>query len=326
MSMDVVLATLQCQKNARKKFPLPRSFSVPKLEERLAHFGKKCEPIAVSLCPTALQYKSNAPLTIDSSGMERVIATYHTDFLDKNQYHLIFNSATANSKLLKGKKNYRFLDKSQKSAPLNRVTVVIIYAKRVDETLKSTLFDLVCKNGGDGLDTVVLPCVIDLEQQICTFDSMRIPYIAFQHCAKNRGIRLIRRYLFNGKLPLSDSKDTIEPMEGIDPEQSLWAFWKTTRQEIILDEKERKMRFEKMEHRDILFEDDCIYLKWSDRGIWSSIEINEESKIVEIDDFDSWDYPKSNKIAKDTIKEIKNLVDTYFSNRGYTTQYISFDE
>ena len=323
MAMDVGLAMLHCHNTARKCFVLPKSFSTQKIERRITRFGKEYEPAVISPRPTTIRYKSNTPITFYSSGIEKVIATYPVDFLDKNQYQLIVNSATANSQALKGKKKHRFLDKAQKSSPLNRVTVIVIYAKKVDEKLRNSLYDVVCKNGGDGFDTAVLPCVIDVEKQICTFDSMRIPHMGFQYPVKNRGIKIIRKFLFNNKLPFADSSDTLDPIKDMNPEQSLWRFWKTTKKELILDDKEHKRRFEKMQHREIIFEDDYIYLKWKDRGIWLSVELNEELKTAEIDTIESWDYPKSNNIAKDTIKEIKTDINTYFAGLGYTAKYFS---
>lgn len=325
MAMDVGLAMLHCHNTARKRFVLPQSFSVQKAEKRISRFGKKCDPIAISPRPEVLQYKSNAPITIYSSGIEKVIATYHIDFLDKNQYHLIVDSAMANAKALKGKKKHYFLDKSQKCSPLNRVTVIVLYAKQVDEKFRNSLFDVVCKNGGDGIDTATLPCVVDLEKRFCTFDSMRIPYIGFQYPVKNRGIKIIRKYLFNNKFPFAASPDTLDPIKDMDSEQSLWAFWRRTKKELISDDKKLNKRFEKMEHREIVFEDDYIYLKWKERGIWVSVELNDELRTAEIDTFDSWDYPKSHKIAKDTVKEIKSMINTYFAGLGYTTKYISYE-
>ena len=325
MAMDVGLAMLHCHNTARKHFVLPKSFSEQKVEREFTRFGKEYEPSAISPRPETLRYKSNAPMTIYSSGIEKIIATYHIDFLDKNQYHLIINSATANSKALKGKKKHCFLDKSQKSSPLNRVTVIVIFAKQVDEKLRNSLFDVVCKNGGDGFDTAILPCVVDLEKQICTFDSMRMPYTGFQYPVKNRGIKIIRKYLFNNKFPFADSPDMLDPIKDMDPEQSLWDFWKTMKKELVSDDKNMKKRFEKMKHRDIIFEDGYIYLKWEDHGLWISVELNEELRMAAIDPIDSWDYPKSHKIAKATIKEIEILINTYFAGLGYTTKYISYE-
>jgi hypothetical protein len=325
MAMDVGLAMLHCHNTARKHFILPESFSEQKVERRINRFGKKYEPSAISPRPETLRYKSNAPITIYSSGIEKIIATYRIDFLDKSQYQLIVNSATANSKVLTGKKKHRFLDKSQKSFPLNRATVIVIFAKQVDEKLRNSLFDVVCKNGGDGFDAAILPCVVDLEKQVCTFDSMRMPYTGFQYPVKNRGIKIIRKYLFNNKFPFADSPDMLDPIKDMDSEQSLWDFWKTMKNELVSDDKNIKKRFEKMKHGDIVFEDGYIYLKWEDHGLWISVELNEELRTAEIDPIDSWDYPKSHKIAKATIKEIKTLLNTYFAGLGYTTKYISYE-
>lgn len=326
MEIDVRLATLHCRNTARKRFALPHSFSVQKIEKKIARFGKKYEPTAISPRPEKLQYKSNAPLTIYSSGIEKVIATYHVDILYKNQYLLIVNSAKANSKALKGKKKHRFIDKSQKNSPLNRVTVIIIYAKKVDEKFRNGLFDIVRKNAGDGFDTSVLPCVVDLEKRICTFDSMRIPYTGLQYPVKNRGIKIIRKYLFNNKLPFADSPDTLDSIKDLNPEQSLWSFWRTIKKELISNDKESKKRFEKMKHMDIVFEDGFIYLKWKDRGIWVPVELNDELRTAEVDAIDYWDYPESNKIAKETVKEIKSLISTYFAELGYTVEYTSYEQ
>ncbi len=325
MAMDIGLATLHCNNTARKRFVLPRSFAIKKIENRILKFGKQYSPIAISPKPHLLQYKSNAPLTIYSSGIEKIIAVYHIDFLDKSHYHLIINSAIANSKSLKGKKKALFLDKNQKKSPLNRVTVIVIFAKQVEENFRDNLFKAACQNGGDGFDTATIPCVVDLETRFATFDSMRIPYMGFQYPVKNRGIKFIRKYLFNNKFTLANSPDKVDPIKDMDPEQSLWSFWKNMKKELILDDKESKKRYEKMKHKDIIFEDGYIYLKWEERGLWLSVEIDEEMKKAEIDVIDSWYYPKSNKIAKDTVKEIKQIINAYFAELGYTTNYISYD-
>ena len=325
MAMDVGLAVLRCHNTARKHFVLPKSFSEQNAERKITRFGKKYEPTGISPRPDNLRYKSNAPITVYSSGIEKIIATYHIEFLDKNQYQLIVNSAKANATALKGKKKHRFLDKSQKSSPLNRVTVIVIYARQVDEKLRNGLFDVVCKNGGDGFDTAILPCVIDIEKRICTFDSMRMPYTGFQYPVKNRGIRIIRKYLFNNRFPFADSPDMLDSVKDMDPEQSLWEFWKTMKKELVSDDQSTKKRFEKMKHGDIVFEDGYIYLKWEDYGLWLMVELNEELKIAEIDLIDSWDYPKSHKIAKATVKEIKNYLNTYFAGLGFTAKYISYE-
>lgn len=322
MAVDVTLAQLNCYNKARKRFILPKTFSVEAANRRISKFGKQYEPTAISPKPEMLRYKSKASAMVYSRGIERVIATYSINFLDKTAYRSIVNSAKVNSDALKGRKK-RHTDKSNKNAPWNRATVVLIYAKSVDEKFAVELHKTVCKNGGDGFDTAFLPCVIDSEKGICTFDSMRIPFIGFGYPAKSRGINLIRKYLFGGSFPLADSPDFLEPMKDIDVEQTLWRFMKDTKKEMILDDKESKKRFEKMKHGEIIFEDGYIYLKWSERAIWTAVELDEENKTAQIDPIDYWYYPKANKIAKATTEEIKALINSYFTELGYATRYIT---
>ena len=326
MAMDLSLATLHCHNKARKSFALSKSFSQKSTERKISGFGKETQPTAASPRPDLLRYKSSAPVTVYSSGIEKIIAVYHTGLLDKRGYDLILNSAEANTRSLKGKSRHRFLDSNQKKAPLNSVTVIIIFAKRVEENFACVLADTVLKNGGDGFDTAVIPCVVDIEKRLCTFDSMKIPYIGYQYPVKNRGIKLIKKYLFNNRFTYSESPEMRELVTDIDPEQTLWDFWRTTKKELITNDRDLKKRFEKMKHREIISEDGFIYLKWEDCGIITAYELNEESKTAEADSVEFWAYPKKNKIAKDTIKEIQNEISKHFAATGYTVKYISFKE
>lgn len=323
MAMDIELATLHCRRTARKRFALPPSFGAEKVKKRILKFGKPCAPTALSPAPQILQYKSDYPWTEYSRGIEKVIAVYDTDFLDRGQYHSILRSATANTSALKGKKKHRFLDKSQKKSPLNRVTVIFIFAERIEEGFRKQLFRAVCRNGGDGFDTAILPCIVDAETGFATFDSERIPYVGFQYPVKNRGIRFIRKRLFRGRLPFANSPEALDPIRNMDTEQSLWSYWRDARKEWIADEKVSKKRHEKMKHKELIFENGSLYLKWENRGVRLSAETDEKTKTASVDAIVSWDYPKSNRIAKATAQEMQDLIRAYFAERGYTVSFRS---
>ena len=76
-----------------------------------------------------------------------------------------------------------------------------------------------------------------------------------------------------------------------------------------------------MKHRDILLEDGLLYLKWEERGLVAAVELHEESRVAAVNAIVSWSYPKSNLIAKDTVKQIKSRISTYFAEQGYTVTY-----
>lgn len=323
MSLDVGLAMISCHNKARESFTLKKSFSVKKVEKKLSRYGERCELSSLSPRPNILRYRSCYPITVYFKSIEKIVATYHTEFLDSNLYSFIFNSAVGNSNILEGRKKHILFDRSQKKSPITRVTVIIIFAVRVDDKLRGKLPKKVCQNGGDGIERSVLPCVVDLEKGSCTFDSMKFPYYGFQYPAKNRGIRIIRKCLFNGSFPYSASPNKLEPMKDYNPEQSLWSFWREIKKELILDVKKEKQRFGKMQHGEIVLDDDFLYLKWKDRGIMVSVELNGELKVAKMKMPDIWFYPKTNKISKDIAEKMRDSIKVYFAERGYAVSFLS---
>lgn len=326
MAMDGFLAMLNCYKKARKYFILPDSFSVKKCKKRIAKFGKKCEPIKKYPLPEILRYKSSPPISAYTKSTEKIFAVYSTNFLDKDTYLSIVSSARANSKILKGKKKHIFLDKQQKKSPIKQATSIVIVADKVDENFQNILCDTVCKNTGDGFDVSALPCIIDLKNKICTLDSLEFPNTG-SFPIKNRCIKMIKRYIFGGRFPYKKSTEMLpQKDDDFDLNDSLWEFWRKTKKELIIDEKDRQKRFKNMHHGEIILEDDYIYIKWNEHAIWLSAEINDNEMTVEIDEIEYWDYPKENKISKADIRNLKNLINSFFDEKGYTVKYITFDD
>ena len=64
---------------------------------------------------------------------------------------------------------------------------------------------------------------------------MKIPD-DFQIAVKNRGQRLIRKYLFHDRLSASDSPDLLPPADNdLDLNQRLWHFWRYLKKEHVLN-------------------------------------------------------------------------------------------
>lgn len=327
MAMDIGLAVLHCNNTARTQFNLPRRRRIKRIEKRLSSFGRGYEPLTVYPIPSAVRYHLKSSITVYSKGTERVVLTYRTDLLDKEEYTAIIRSAMQNSKALIGKKKPLIIDKAQRKEKLNRVTVVAIIASRVDSELNAKLFDTVCKGDGDGYDEAFLPCVIDTENRICVFNSEREPYYGFGYPVKNRGIRIIRKRVFGGRLTLANNPHRVRPIKDMeDLNQSLWQFWRRYMKENIIENRKMKKRFQAMKDREIFCEDDFLYVKLGEKGAWIGTERDEERKIVKIDPIGNWYYPKSNKIGKEALKEIKKLTVGYFLDLGYTCDFLTFDD
>ncbi len=319
MLLDMSLGMLQCHNQARTQYPLPGRRSVERIEACISRYGTQCTPTPLMPQPTQLRYRFSHPITVYTKGIEKVVASYHVDVLDANSYRAIFRSAEANSETLTGRKKALFLDSAQKKAPLNRVTVIVIFARKV--ALPGNLYELVCKQCGDDFEESIVPCVIDLEKQSCVFNSLRMPTGGYAYPVKNRGIRLVKRLVFGGQIRLKGNSHFLPPTKDLSPEQSLWDFWKDLHYEIILREKETTRRFEALSNREIRLEEDLLYLKWDDHGICLLTELDGEQKIARIETIAKWSYPKAHPIGKKTIPELQNAVTDYFSKQGYTVEF-----
>lgn len=124
MMMDMVLASLSCYRTARKQYTLPANRTADTIRRSILLYGTQCNPSPIQPQPAALRYKFSNPLTVYSRGIERVIAAYEVDLLDRDMYRDIFSSAKTNSKALTGREKAIFLDKQQKN---NHCTVLQLF-------------------------------------------------------------------------------------------------------------------------------------------------------------------------------------------------------
>lgn len=321
-TVDSFLSVIEHYNNARRQFNLPETFSPEQTEKKLLKFGTSCSPLSSVQTPNILQYRFTNSFSTLSKGKENVILTYHTDFLNEKEYNNITDSANKNSFALKGKKKPKFLSSEQKDAPLTRLTIVFIFAKTVDQEFLKRAYDTVCKQEGDDFDNSFLPCIIDLQNRICIFNSLCSSEIIIKP-VKNVGIKFIKNYIFDGILPLINNEYMLDPSlldKDIDLNQSLFDFWQSTKLELKHDDDKEKKLFEEMNHKDIVLKDDYLYVKWFDKGIVVWVGFDEEEKVADVLDFDSWDYPNISIISRKVVKELKKMITDYLKELGYTTE------
>lgn len=320
MSMDIALAFMSCCRTARTQYSLPERRTAEAIRNSILRYGMACEPAPLNPLPSALRYKFGFPLTVYSRGIEKVIAAYEVDLLNREVYRSIFSSAKRNSMTLIGKKNALFLDREQKKQPLHRVTVILILAHKVDLEMIPSMCEIVCKQCGDENEDCLVPCVVDLEHHTCVFICLRLPYVGFGYPVKNRGIRIIKNRVFGGRLPLTNEY-TISSIEDADPETSLWEFWRELHHEMVGAERKTKRQFESMAEREISMVGDILYLKWDQRGICQIVELDEDKKLAKVESATHWAYPKMQPIGKKTIKKIEEHIVSYYLNQQYTVEY-----
>ena len=324
MMMDMMLAMLSCYRTARKLYYLPKNRTADAIRRSILRYGTGCDPAPIKPTPSALRYKFGNPMTVYNSGIERVVAAYEVDLLDRDMYRDIFSSAKVNSKALIGRKKAKFLDSQQKKQPLHRVTVILILAHKVDPTLSTELYDLVCKQCGDENENCIVPCVVDLENHTCVFNCLRVPFVGFGYAVKNRGIRIIKNRIFGGFLPLSN-EHTLPPVKDADPEMSLWDLWKELHHQFVGAERKTKRQFEAMDEREVRIVDDQLFLKWDQRGVCQEIQMDAEKKTVKVEPVTNWTYPKSQPIGKKLIQKITDHINDYFTKNGYSVVFMELE-
>ncbi len=315
----IMLDLLRCRQTARKQYDLPVEFSEEKLVQQVCRFGQHCEPLPLRPQPAELRYRFQSSWVNYAQGYEKIIAIYRVDVLDKAAYQDILNSARANFGTLEGRKKPRFLDKYQKKSPLHRVLVVLICAGQVDEVW-TDVFEQIQKQAGDGIETAILPCVLDLSKRTCIFDGERLPDV-FAYPVKNRGIRLIRRMVFGGRLPLKDNEYYLNPIPDCDPEQSVWNFLRDARKELGLADTNIKKQFASMKDREVYEDEDgYIYVRWGECGVLQMVEKNTEN-IVEVDEVSMWAWPKTRQMKKADIQAVKQCISAYYFGQGCTVKF-----
>ena len=330
LTTEMTLEELHCLLTGGWEFSLPQAFSAQELVQRCGSFGRAYEPAVLAPRPAILRYRSGRPAQMFASGIEKIIAVYPVAMLDEDTYRRIHASAAQNAKALKGKKKHILLEKPQRKAPIDQVTVALIVADQVEEAFRSKLKNVASKQVGDGETVSMIPCVVDLEKQRCIFDSTREVFLDGHYPVKNRGIRLIKRYLFRGGLQrIGDSNDFLkneaaaaengEEKEVL--EMSFREFTRMTKKEMAGCDEEDAKRFKQMKHREIVVEGEYLYLKWEQSGIWTALEMDEKARTVKIDPIESWYYPRARKIDKETVKKLKKEIGAYFAGEGCTVKY-----
>ena len=320
MMMDMMLAMLSCHRTARKLYYLPKKRTADTIRRSIVRYGTECDPAPIKPSPSALRYKFSNSMTVYSSGIERIVAAYEVDYLDREIYRDIFSSAKTNSKILIGKKKARILDSQQKKQLLHRVTVILILAHKIDAGLIDELYDLVCKQCGDEQENCLVPCVVDLEHHTCVFNCLRVPFVGFGYAVKNRGIRIVKNRVFGGYLPLT-KEHTLPSIKDADPEMSLWDMWKELHYQFVGANRKMKRQFETMAEREICIQEDELYLKWDQRGICLAIKLDEERKTAKVEPAAKWSYPKQQPIGKKLIQKIAEYIQDYFVKQGYIVDF-----
>lgn len=315
--MEMTFGEAHCHFLARTQYPLPAGTSPETIRAAVGRFGISCEPRSPVGAPVALRYAFSKPWTIHNCGIEKVVALYQPELLDSDSLCAIVRSAKTNSTALQGKKTAPRLDKHQKKAPLHRVTVAVILAERVSESLWPGLYNRLAGLCGDPEKDCLLVCVADWSRKCCVFPSQAVPYHGFELAVKNKGIRLIRRLVLGGKALPREDGHRLPPLKDYNPELSLWRFWKLLRRQLHGPDRQAAAIFKTMDSGQIREKGRELYIRRDSKGLCLWVSRDKGSRTVTVEPPDSWYWPRMSRIPQKVRNQLRQVIVQYYENQGW---------
>lgn len=313
LSVEMVLMAMCAYDKARRSYPSAAAGKEweDQILRRANRIGKAVTPAPLAPAPDLLIYRSAPSMTVLQRSIEKLILLYRTDLLDREELGRILQSARENVRVYAGSTHHRFLDKEQKAASPAVCAAVLILAQAVEDDLREELFACLSKENGDGYDTAVLPCVIDLARGIAVLDSLELPSFIGTP-AKNRTLRMIGRCVFGGDLPWRKSTDRLPPDSDLDQGATLLSLWKQADSDAREFAHREKQIFESLKDEEGRVDEELFYVKLGKRALSLFFEKNRAETLVYLDEPTTWDHPRTSDVSEKDAERIRVIAEQTF--------------
>jgi len=131
--------------------------------------------------------------------------------------------------------------------------------------------------------------------------------------------------VFGGKLSLRGNTHFLEHIRDLNPEDSLWDFWRELQHQFVGAERKTKRQFESMSEQEIRMVGESLYLKWDHRGICQTVEMDLENRRAKVESVTTWAYPKAQPIGKQIIQKIEAHIAACYAKQGYTVEFVTVE-
>ncbi|MBQ8338400.1 MAG: hypothetical protein IJY33_04580, partial [Oscillospiraceae bacterium] len=275
-------------------------------------FGKPFAEFSASQAPLLVQNKKTYSKTVLWSSIIRTVVVYKAENLDELTYRKIFASAKQiETQTYSPHKRSIFMTKDENKAPVCHATALIILADRADEVVTASIRKL-----PDFEDSALIPCIVDLSQKRVYFDGLKDPTVSgmLGSSSKNFAIRLIKKIVFGGRLPLKNN-DQFD-YSRIDKElleKSLYDFVVEMRAEFKDLKNESQKIAKNMVYDEIKIHEDSLYIKHGERVAEFTVLRDESEQDIGIICDEFWIYPKKQKISNKDKKELKERITNYYA-------------
>ncbi len=315
--VDLVTTKYKNWKKDRLWYVLDGNLSVQDIETAILARAKKhgrfcdvnsCTGTDVQLL--AVQYKRYNSLTVFYSSYERTALIYKTDHLSDEVYNTIKNDAEQIVEQLKiYSKPSVFLTKKEREEPICKGIAVIILAACADFTVLQSVRKLPKYE-----NTAIVPCVVELNTKKCYFDGFNDGVI--KKTAKNFAIDVIRKIVFNNRLPVKDNPHfDLSRKPAVDPETPLFDFVKSLTTSATQKKELDEQTARSMRKNDVVEKDGSLYISSNGKVTVFPYFEEPETKSVEILIDVVWYYPKRQRISAAETANIKTRLRRHFANR-----------
>lgn len=327
MATSMCLELYHAHLQGRRFFTCPKNGKDPaSIRKRILHrterFGAPYEVKAVPRELVTLRYKNTLSATVYYHRIEKLLLVYEVEELDKDTLRKLWQSAHAAANII-GREQKPLYRKPKGHLKDNSVSVAaVILANTVSPDVAAELVEPTM----DADDRSVIFCAVELSAGKYYFDNQKEPYM-FAPPVKNRTVRMIRRTVFGGRIPLRSNPHMLpEPhwmkRDDIQPEESLWSFMHRMQKDLKgLGRKEKRMLRE-MPADTVLMDGDWLYCKIGERVSMMMVEDDEatpQKKRVILSE--NWYFPKSNRISKTNNAAIRRLSEEFLRNQGFEVTF-----
>ena len=268
------------------------------------------------------------------SMIEERVVLCRTEHLSPEQYSLLLGQARSLLRRLPDGK-VRFRTKQEKRAPRAYVSLIVILADSVDETVKAKARELPLNSE----DACILPCVAECPTGHYYMNGGKDPFLTgwMGRPPRNYARGLARRLVFAVGLP-KKNPDKRPPYPGkVDLESSLWDYLREYRKEEKQsrtgEDKERVKMLRRLGEGEVRVGEYAVYCKHQGRlAEWAFLPDEEREKTLSLLPGDTWYYQKESlkgfpgfrneynrrKMKPDQIKEIDRRIRSALTAEGWT--------
>ena len=327
MATSMCLELYHAHLQGRRFFTCPRNGTDPaSIRQRILRRAKRFgSPYEIKTSPRellTLRYKNSPSATVYYNRIEKLLLVFEMEGLDRDTYRRLWQSAYAITNVI-GREQQPLHRKPKGHLKDNSVSVAaVILASTVSPDVAAELVE----PRMDADDRSVIFCAVELSAGKYYFDNQKEPDLVAPP-VKNRTVRLMRRTVFGGRIPLRDNPHMLpEPQwmnrDEIHPEESLWGFMRRMQKELKgLSRREKKMLRE-MPANTVLLDDEWLYCKIGDRVCMMTVEDDEtDPRKKRVILSENWYFPKSNRISKTNAAAIRRLTEEFLRNRGFEVTF-----